>query len=219
MKAMILAAGRGERMRSLTDHTPKPLLKAGKHTLIERILMQLVHNGFYEIVINHAYLGAQIEQTLGNGRHYGASIAYSREGDSVLETGGGILKALPLLGNAPFLVVNADIATDFPFVRLKDAPLDLAHLVLVDNPSHHPEGDFALRDTIVIDASEQRLTFSGVGVYNPALFAACKPGKFSLVSQLKTGIQNGRISGEKYNGFWMDIGTPERLGILSDIIE
>ncbi|WNV02898.1 nucleotidyltransferase family protein [Candidatus Methylospira mobilis] len=218
MKAMVLAAGRGERMRPLTDHTPKPLLKAGEYTLIERTVLQLVRNGFHDIVINHAYLGEQIEQTLGDGGHYGASIVYSREGDSVLETGGGILKALPLLGNAPFLVVNGDIATDFPFFRLKNAALDLAHLILVDNPSHHPGGDFALHGKTVVETSESRLTFSGVGIYNPDLFSECKPGKFSLAPLLKAAMQNGRVSGEKHEGFWMDIGTPERLDILKNII-
>jgi N-acetyl-alpha-D-muramate 1-phosphate uridylyltransferase len=219
MKAMILAAGRGERMRPLTDRTPKPLLKAGAYTLIEHTVMQLVRNGFHEIVINHAYLGEQIEQTLGNGEGYGASIVYSREGDSALETGGGLLKALPLLGNEPFLVVNGDIATDFPFARLQHAPLNLAHLVLVDNPSHHPAGDFALRGKTVIETPEHRLTFSGVGVYHPELFIECKPGKFPLAPLLKAAIRNGSVSGEKYDGFWMDVGTPERLDIVRGIVD
>jgi N-acetyl-alpha-D-muramate 1-phosphate uridylyltransferase len=216
MKAMILAAGRGERMRPLTDHTPKPLLKVDDYTLIEHTVMQLVSNGFHELVINHAYLGEQIEQTLGNGGQYDASIAYSREGDSALETGGGILKALPLLGDAPFLVVNGDIATDYPFARLRDVTFDLAHLILVDNPSHHPDGDFALHDKTVAEAQELRLTFSGVGIYNPELFAGCKPGKFPLTPLLRTAMQNSRVSGEKHEGFWIDIGTPERLDIYCD---
>lgn len=216
---MILAAGRGERMRPLTDTTPKPLLKAGTHTLIEHTLMRLVQNGFQEIVINHAYLGNQIEHFLGDGSCYGASIAYSREGDEALETGGGILRALSLLGDRPFLVVNGDIATDFPFAQLRNLPDELAHLVLVNNPPQHPSGDFALNGTVVIETSSQRLTFSGIGVYKPELFAGCGERKFALATLLKSAIKNCQVSGEKYDGFWMDIGTPERLEILSDIVK
>ncbi|MDO9371093.1 MAG: nucleotidyltransferase family protein [Gammaproteobacteria bacterium] len=211
MKAMILAAGRGERMRPLTDHTPKPLLRAGGRMLIEYHIEALVRAGVREIVINHAHLGANIEQALGDGRRYGAVIVYSAEGEQPLETGGGIYQALPLLGAAPFAVVNADICTDYPFARLPQAPEGLAHLVLVDNPPHHSSGDFVLRDRQIIDDDGPKLTFSGIGVYRPELFARCKPGTFPLAPLLREAMSTGAVSGEHYQGRWFDIGTPERL--------
>lgn len=212
MKAMILAAGRGERMRPLTDHTPKPLLIAGGKALIEHTINQLVAAGFNDIVINHAHLGSQIEDRLGNGSRFGANISYSPEGEQALETAGGIINALHLLGEEVFLVVNGDIATDFPFAGLKNRTVDLAHLVLVDNPAHHPEGDFDLDQSglVVANAAEQ-FTFSGIGLYRSELFKNIPAGPNKLGPLLRQAIASGRVSGQKMNGFWMDIGTPERL--------
>lgn len=211
MKAMILAAGRGERMRPLTDHTPKPLLPAAGKALIEHTIEQLAAAGFVDLVINHAYLGEQIEQRLGDGSRYGACIGYSPEGEQALETAGGIVNALPLLGNDAFLVVNGDIATDFPFAELKKQTVDLAHLVLVDNPLHHPQGDFGLDNGQVVDGTAEQFTFSGIGLYRPELFEGIPPGPSKLAPLLRRAIAQGRVSGQKLDGFWMDIGTPERL--------
>jgi MurNAc alpha-1-phosphate uridylyltransferase len=217
MKAMILAAGRGERMRPLTDHTPKPLLKVAGKALIEHTLDQLVDAGFTEIVINHAHLGQQIEAALGDGYRYGARIRYSPEGEQALETAGGIINALPLLGSEPFLVVNGDIATDFPFATLHDVPVDLAYLVLVDNPPHHLKGDFGLdAQNRVVEDGEELLTFSGIGIYHPALFDDMPPGVRKLGPLLRQAISRHRVSGQKYDGFWMDVGTPERLQTLDN---
>lgn len=212
MKAMILAAGRGERMRPLTDHTPKPLLSVADKPLIVHTINQLVAAGFDSLVINHAHLGEQIERALGDGSQFGVSIAYSPEADGALETAGGIVNALPLLGTKPFLVINGDIATNFPFATLKNIPIDLAHLVLVDNPEHHPQGDFCLGNSgQVSDGSTEKLTFSGIGVYHPDLFKGVAPGKSKLAPLLRAGMAEGRVSGQKFNGFWMDVGTPQRL--------
>ncbi len=212
MKAMILAAGRGERMRPLTDNTPKPLLQAAGKPLIEYTIKQLVKAGFTEIVINHAHLGQQIEERLGNGNQLGAKIHYSPEGEQALETAGGIIKALPLLDKEVFLVVNGDIATDFDFTDLKNRPVDLAHLVLVDNPEHHPDGDFGLDNSgHVIANTSKQFTFSGIGLYRAELFYNIPAGSCKLGPLLRQEIANGRVSGQKLNGFWMDIGTPERL--------
>lgn len=212
MKAMILAAGRGERMRPLTDHTPKPLLAAAGKPLIEHTITQLVAAGFHEIVINHAHLGRQIEERLGDGRRFGAAIRYSPEGEEGLETAGGIINALPLLGDGAFLVVNGDIATGFPFAELKSLSIDLAHLVLVDNPEHNRQGDFSLDSAgnIVGDGVE-KLTFSGIGLYRPELFNNMPVGKSKLAPLLRAAMSERRISGQKFDGFWMDIGTPQRL--------
>ncbi|MCX7097317.1 MAG: nucleotidyltransferase family protein [Methylococcales bacterium] len=212
MKAMILAAGRGERMRPLTDHTPKPLLPVAGQALIEHTIHQLVAAGFVDIVINHAHLGGQIESRLGNGQQYGASICYSPEGEQGLETAGGIINALPLLGDEVFLVVNGDIATDFPYAELTDKAVDLAYLVLVDNPAHHPEGDFGFAgDDKVTENTSQRYTFSGIGLYRPELFNNIPPGSHKLGPLLRQAMATHRVQGQKYAGFWMDIGTPERL--------
>lgn len=217
MKAMILAAGRGERMRPLTDHTPKPLLPVASKPLIEHTINQLVSAGFTDIVINHAHLGQQIEDQLGNGSHLGANINYSPEGDQALETAGGIINALPLLGKDVFLVVNGDIATDFPFVELKKISVDLAHIVLIDNQPHHTQGDFALDDSGNVTENEnQRYTFSGIGLYHPDLFSKTPPGKSKLAPLLREAIAAKKITGQHYSGFWMDIGTPERLQELDD---
>jgi len=211
MRALILAAGRGERLRPLTDHTPKPLLEAGGRPLIEHTISALARAGFTELVVNLAHLGEQIQARLGDGSRLGVSIAYSHEGEEALETGGGIFNALPLLGDGPFAVVNGDLATDFPFERLRGHPRGLAHLALVPNPHHHPKGDFALADGTLSATGEPRHTFSGIGVYRPGLFSACKPGKFPLAPLLREAMAEGLVSGELYEGFWMDIGTSERL--------
>ncbi len=211
MKALILAAGRGERLRPLTDHTPKPLLQAGGRALIEHTLLALARAGFRECVINLSHLGGQIEAHLGDGSRFGMNIVYSQEGEEALETGGGIHRALPMLGGKPFLVVNGDIATDYPFENLKNRPEGLAHLVLVANPRHHPQGDFALEGDRVSTTGESRYTFSGIGVYRPQLFEACKPGKFPLAPLLRAAMADGLVSGEIHRGFWMDIGTFSRL--------
>lgn len=213
MRAMILAAGRGERMRPLTDHTPKPLLPVGGRFLIDYHLRALAQAGFREVVINHAHLGEQIIEALGDGSAYGLRILYSPE-QPALETGGGIFRALPLLGEEPFLVINGDIWTDYPLARLRTCQPVLAHLVLVDNPPQHPQGDFVLHHGQVSDDAEARLTFSGIGVYRPALFAACHDGPFPLAPLLRRAMGEGAVSGEHYQGQWWDIGTPERLAQL-----
>lgn len=216
MKAMILAAGRGERMRPLTDRTPKPLLRIRDKSLIEHLLAALGAAGFRDIVINHAYLGEQIVHALGDGAHLGMRIAYSHEAEGSLETGGGIFKALPLLGNDPFLVVNGDIWTDFPFARLPRAPAGDGYLVLVENPPQHPHGDFALDGDVVLASGPTQFTFSGIGVYRPRLFAGCQAGKFPLAPILRAAMAQRRIHGELYRGVWSDVGTPERLQQLNE---
>jgi len=218
MRAMILAAGRGERMRPLTDDTPKPLLRIGGQTLIEHHVHALAQAGITELVINHAYLGEQLVRALGDGNAYGVSITWSPEPDDALETGGGIHNALPLLGDAPFLVVNADVWTDYPFAGLPNAPDGLAHLVMVDNPAHHPDGDFALSNGQLSQQGPHRLTFSGIGVYRPALFADCTPGAFPLAPLLRAAMDKDAVSGEHYTGRWFDIGTPERLAEVNDVV-
>ena len=216
MKVMILAAGRGERMRPLTDHTPKPLLSVAGKPIIVNTILQLVNAAFTDIVINHAHLGAQIEATLGNGQQFGATICYSPEGEQGLETAGGIINALPLLGTDPFLVVNGDIATDFDFAKLKNIPVDLAQLVLVPNPEHHPDGDFGLDDTgLVNEHAREKLTFSGIDLYNPLLFADLPADSRKLGRLLRQAIRQQRVSGQQHRGFWLDIGTPERLQALN----
>lgn len=212
MKAMILAAGRGERMRPLTDHTPKPLLPVADKPIIQHTIQQLVAAGFNDIVINHAHLGRQIEERLGDGKQFGAHIRYSPEGDQALETAGGIINALHLLGNEVFLVINGDIATDFPFAELKNRPVDLAHLVLVNNPEHHPQGDFGLDNAgNVIENCTEQFTFSGIGLYRRELFNKTPAGKSKLGPLLRQAISMRQVSGQKFTGFWMDIGTPQRL--------
>jgi N-acetyl-alpha-D-muramate 1-phosphate uridylyltransferase len=221
MKAMILAAGRGDRMRPLTDTTPKPLLKVAGKPLIQYTIEKLVSAGFTELVINVAYLGEQIMQTLADGRQFGASIVYSNEGAEGLETAGGIIQALPLLGSKPFLVINSDIACDFPLEKLKHKVLTgLAHLVFIPNPKHHANGDFCLDVNGTVHLSgEPKLTFSGIGIYHPQLFADLPYGKLKLRPVLEQAIEQSLVSGEKFNGFWMDIGTPQRLEDLTDFLQ
>ncbi len=210
MKAMILAAGRGERMRPLTDSTPKPLLEAGGRPLIVRVIEGLAQSGFTDLVINLGYMGDQIETVLNDGTRFGVRIAYSHEPESALETGGGIYHALPLLSD-PFLVVNGDIATDFLFSELPLRLEGLAHLVLVPNPSYHPGGDFALVDGRVLETGPQKLTFSGIGIYSHRLFCHCQSGRFPLAPLLLQAMGCGQVTGQLYSGFWSDIGTAERL--------
>lgn len=224
---MILAAGRGERMRPLTDHTPKPLLAVGGKSLIVWHIERLRDAGYTRIVINHAHLGQQIEDALGTGAAFGVTIDYSREGVA-LETAGGIATALPLIKNDVFAVVNGDIYCDFDFARLA-APLarlavgdDRAHLVLVNNPPHHPKGDFGLYDERVVTTCPATphavpLTFSGIGVYHRDLFATMPPHeKAPLAPLLRQAIDAGRVSGEHFTGRWVDVGTPERLRQLDE---
>ena len=213
MKAMILAAGRGERMRPLTDTVPKPLLQAGGKPLIVHAIEALRLAGVTDIVINHAHLGEEIERVLGDGGAHGVKLRYSPETEA-LETAGGIAKALPLLGPHPFIVANGDVHSDFDFSRLVDAlaPESLAHLVLVPNPDHHPDGDFALDGGLVRLGNGPKSTFSGIGVYRPELFRGIVPGeKARLAPRLRTAIDGGQVSCELHAGHWRDIGTPERL--------
>lgn len=215
MKAMILAAGRGSRMRPLTDHTPKPLLAAAGKPLIQHQIERLAAAGFRDLVINHAHLGHKIESALGDGSHLGVSIRYSPEGEGrALETGGGIFRALPLLGTDPFLVVNGDVWTDLAFDTLTLRTGDLAHLVLVENPLHHQHGDFSLSAGRVRVAGEPRLTFGGIGVYHPELFASCPGGAFPLAPLLREAMAHDRVGGQLHRGHWHDIGTPDRLDHL-----
>ena len=214
MKAMILAAGRGERMRPLTDQTPKPLLSVGGKPLIVWHLERLAKAGFKEVVINHAHLGAQIEQALGDGKSWDLKIQYSPE-KNALETAGGIANALPLLGSVPFLVVNGDTFTDIDFASLKLPLNHLVHLVLVDNPAQHPQGDFAIENGLLKNDGVVKLTFSGVGIYHPDLFASLVPGESAkLAPLLRQAITQSLASAEHYQGVWHDIGTPERLSSL-----
>jgi MurNAc alpha-1-phosphate uridylyltransferase len=225
VKAMILAAGRGERMRPLTDRVPKPLLHAAGQPLIAHLIGRLARAGFIDLVVNVSHLAAQIECELGDGSQYGVTIAYSHEAQA-LETGGGIAYALPLLGGRPFVAVNSDIYCDFDFARLARLEAGLergdfcAHLVLVDNPAHHPAGDFGLREgKVAADAPGQRFTFSGIGVYAPALFAGVARGsKCQLAALLRPEMARGRVTGERHAGLWMDIGTPQRLATLDALL-
>jgi MurNAc alpha-1-phosphate uridylyltransferase len=207
---MILAAGRGERLRPYTDTTPKPLLRVNGRCLIEYHVSALVTAGVTDIVINHAHLGEQITAFLGDGHRYGARIRYSPEGAHALETGGGILNALPMLGPTPFIIVNADIWTDYPLQGLFRALQGVAHLVLCDNPPHKVQGDFALSAGVVNNQGDRLLTYTGIAVLDPKLFAGCTPGAFPLAPLLRAAAAVGRVTGEHYHGKWVDVGTPER---------
>ena len=211
MKALILAAGRGERMRPLTDHCPKPLLEVAARPLIEYHVRALARAGVEGIVVNHARLGAMIEAQLGDGSRFGVPIHYSPEGEEPLETGGGMLRALPLLGDAPFIAVNADLFTDYDYSRLPEAPAGLAHLVMVDNPPHNAGGDFVLRRGRVTLEGGERLTFAGIGLYQPQLLVGHAPGAFALAPLLRSAMAQGKVSGERHSGVWIDVGTPARL--------
>ncbi len=214
VKAMILAAGRGQRMRPLTDHTPKPLLKVGGKALIEYHLLALQKGGFKDIVINISHLSEQIRTTVGDGSDYGLIVHYSDEGNQALETGGGIFNALPILGSDPFLVINADIWCDYPLSSRVLAERDLAHLVLINNPEHNSKGDFSLQDGRLRSIGSPKLTFSGIGYYRPGLFDKCTGGKFKLAPLLFRVASQNQASGEHYHGRWSDVGTPQRLRSL-----
>lgn len=221
MKVMVLAAGRGERMRPLTDALPKPLLKVGGKRLIEYHLERLAAGGFREVVVNTAWLGDMIPAALGSGAQFGLSITYSHERPEALETGGGIFQALPLLGSGPFLLVNGDVWTDIDLGALRRSPPEgsLAHLVLVRNPPHHPRGDFQFTGGPpgpgwLSEGEGSRHTYSGVGIYRPEFFEGCVPGKFPLLPLLQRAIARRALSGELHEGRWFDIGTTERLAAL-----
>ena len=211
MKAMILAAGRGERLRPLTDRVPKPLIAVGGKALIVRHLEALAAAGFREVVINLAWLGEQIKKALGNGAGFGLSITYSHEPPGALETAGGIIRALPLLGKRPFAMISADVLCDYPMQRLRERRLSgEGHLVMVNNPDHHPGGDFSI-DADGKLRSGGGLTFSGLAVLDPKLFSGLAPGPRPLRPVFEAGISRGRLTGEHYPGIWSDVGTPERL--------
>lgn len=218
VKAMLLAAGRGERMGPLTADLPKPLLSLGSETLLERHLRRLAGAGFGEIVINLSYRGGQIRAAIGDVTPWGQTVAYSEEGEPPLETAGGIVQALPLLGDEAFLAVSTDVVTDCEFAALRAAGAGLGrardatgHLVLVPNPPHHPEGDFGLTPDGRLSATPPRYTFSGIAVLHPALFRGLAPGIRPLRDVLHPAVRRGALLGEAYNGLWRDVGTPERL--------
>ena len=214
MKAMILAAGRGERMRPLSDAMPKPLLEVGGYRLIEYHLAALLKAGIREVVVNLSWLGERIREALGDGTRYGLSITYSAEGAAPLGTGGGLHRALPLLGADPFLLVNGDIWIEMPFENLRRPAGSLAHLVLIANPPHHPQGDFGLDAGGRVVAAPTPLTYSGLAVIDPRLFDGCEAGTFALKPLLDRALAAGRLSGQRHDGFWSDVGTPERLAAL-----
>jgi N-acetyl-alpha-D-muramate 1-phosphate uridylyltransferase len=213
--ALILAAGLGERMRPLTDVTPKPLLEVRGKPLIVHHIEKLVAAGVHYIVINTSHLADQFPEALGDGSRWGVRIRYSYEGPTPLETGGGMLKALPLLGPEPFIVVSADIWSDIDYAALPAEPAGDAHLVMVPNPGFHPKGDFALLDGRLYDddapAGAERLTFGNVGVYRPGIVAGEAPGKFKLAPMYRRAIAQGRLAGERYDGFWRNVGNPAQL--------
>jgi MurNAc alpha-1-phosphate uridylyltransferase len=211
---MILAAGRGERLRPMTDETPKSLVNVGGRSLLERHLDHVREAGIRTVVINLGWLGDRIVERIGSGRRYGLEVVYSQEGDNILETGGGIFKALPTLGERPFLVINADIFTDMPVPDVVLGDEHLGHLVMVPSPDYRAGGDFDIHDGLIRNASEQALTFSGVAIYRPEFFANCEAGRFPLAPLLRTAADRGRLSGSLYEGRWADVGTPERLARL-----
>lgn len=210
MRAMMLAAGLGTRMRELTQRTPKPLLRVGDHYLIEYALQQLQRAGIHEVVINLHYHAEQIKNAIGDGKRYGLHIAYSEETER-LETGGGIVKALPWLGREPFLVLSSDVVTDYPLAQLPKTLTGLAHLVMVPNPSFHPRGDFGLTQGKVELQAATTYTFGNIGVYHPDLFIGCEATHFPLSRVLLPAIERQAVSGELYQGRWLNIGTPEQL--------
>ncbi|MEA3371927.1 MAG: nucleotidyltransferase family protein [Campylobacterota bacterium] len=217
MRAMILAAGRGERMRPLTDVLPKPLLEVHNKPLIVWHIEKLVKSGFKEIVINIAHLGYKIPEALGDGSAWSVKITYSDEQDSgALESAGGIIKALPLLGDEPFLVVNGDVFCEYKFDANFKLGDNLAHLILVSNPEHNPRGDFGLKDACVLNEDKVQYTFSGIGYYNPKLFTDLRVKKSALAPLLREEIKNKNISGELFSGIWHDIGTPQRLKEINE---
>lgn len=212
MKAMILAAGRGERLKPLTNTTPKALVEVQGQPLIVHHLFNLKHSGICDIIINLAYLGEKIEAALGNGHQFGVNIDYSREPHGRLETGGGIVNALPLLGDAPFITVNADIFCDFDFSKLITTPVDQAHLVLVENPNHNQNGDYGLQEgQLIYPFARPGLTYSGIAKYHPQFFDGCSRERCSVTPLVRQAANNNIITAEKHDGAWFDVGTPERL--------
>jgi MurNAc alpha-1-phosphate uridylyltransferase len=210
--ALIFAAGRGERLRPLTDATPKPLLQAGGRRLIEHHLEKLAAIGVERVVINTSHLAEQFPAALGDGSRWGLSIRYSHEGPQPLETGGGMRRALPLLGDAPFVAVSADIVSDYNYAALPAEPDGLAHLVMVPNPDFHPDGDFWLdAGRLNEDGAGMRLTFGNIGVYRPELVSGEADGRFKLLPMYRRAMREGRLSGERFDGFWRNIGTPQQL--------
>lgn len=219
-KAIILSAGRGERLRPLTDDCPKALVYVRDKPLIVYHIEKLAHAGITDIVINLAYLGEKIKQLLGDGSAYGVTITYSEEHAEGLETGGGLVKALPLLGSEPFISINCDVYSDYDYAKLPIKLSALAHLVLVNNPDHHPQGDFVLQDNFVQainDTSVTRYTYSGIAVYHPDLFKGCQVERFRIPSLLNKKMTEQQVTGEYYDGQWYDIGTPERLQLAQQI--
>ena len=220
MKAMILAAGRGERMRPLTDTCPKPLLKVNGKALIDYHLESLALCGIHEVVINTAWLGQQVTTHVGDGFRWGLNIQFSHEGWPALETGGGIFNALPLLGNEPFLVINGDVFTSWrltsPQLPMQWRSESLVHLILVPNPSHHPRGDFGLSDHVLTENASEQFTYSDIGFFHPLLFSGCRDRAFKLAPLLYGAVHKNRATGELFSGNWSDVGTPERLASLQE---
>ncbi len=215
MIAMILAAGRGERLRPLTDTTPKALVEVDGVSLLEQQLKRMADGGTKTVVINLGWLGEQIAERIGSGQQYDLQVVYSPEYDNILDTGGGITRALPLLGKTPFWVINADIYTDMTLANIELDPDSLAHLVLVPTPEHKENGDFELRNGKVRNSNNQDLTFSGIAFYRPEFFADAEPGRFSVVPLLRAVADRGQLDGSVYEGIWEDVGTPERLAALN----
>ena len=214
MRAMILAAGRGERLRPFTDELPKSLVEVRGESLLERHLENVQSAGVKTVVINLGWLGDQIVERVGSGQRYGLEVIYSQEGDDILETGGGIHKALPMLGSEPFLVVNADIYTDMPIPDIALADSHLGHLVMVPTPDYRSSGDFDIEDGLIRNGDRAAHTFSGVAIYRPEFFDGCEAGRFPLAPMLREAADHGQLSGSLYEGLWADVGTPERLAAL-----
>lgn len=215
MIAMILAAGRGERLRPVTDSVPKSLVEINGQALLDRHLRSLAKGGVETVVINLGWLGEQITERIGSGEEFDLNVVYSQEGDNILETGGGIHRALPMLGADPFLVINADIYTDMPLPDVQLGDDDMAHLICVPVPQDKSSGDFAIVDGRLRNDGEPMFTFSGVSIYRPEFFADCTPGRFSVVPMLRAAVDADKVSGSIYSGLWRDVGTPERLAELN----
>jgi MurNAc alpha-1-phosphate uridylyltransferase len=213
--AMILAAGRGERLRPVTDSMPKSLVEINGQALLERHLRSLARDGVETVIVNLGWLGEQITERIGSGEEFGLNVVYSQEGDNILETGGGIHRALPMLGADPFFVINADIYTDMPLPDVQLGDDDMAHLICVPVTEDKSGGDFAIVDGRIRNDGEPMFTFSGVSIYRPEFFADCTPGRFSVVPMLRAAADANKISGSIYSGLWRDVGTPERLAELN----